>query len=443
MINALRVGNFKSLRDTGDMPIRPLTFLVGPNSSGKRSVIQMLLMLKQTVESTGIDNPLVANGPWVQSGAYPDFVYGKDYASQLSVSMRATYPEGRTLRDDRPVVPECAFSAQFSYNRKTTQIVLEKAESSLDRWRTLIERVGTTKKYVATMPTPGTDDLQQTLRAGVMIPKKFYSIAPRELVKGSKVPRLSVHVFSISIAVESIFKKMHYIGPLRDYPKRFYVTSGQSPQDVGSKGERAVDVLWFAHRSSLRSVRKTERQVEQWLARLGMARAMRLDRVSGANYYQLTVKDPASDIESNLVDIGFGASQTLPIVVECLYSGPGSTILMEQPEIHLHPRAQSVLGDMFIEASSAGQRTLIVETHSEHILDRVRRRIAEGTLSSDDVSILYFEPSASGTRVSQVQVNDLGQYVSFPDGFFDEDYQEAIAHLQAIASEGQSAADAN
>lgn len=135
----------------------------------------------------------------------------------------------------------------------------------------------------------------------------------------------------------------------------------------------------------------------------------------------------------NIADIGFGASQTLPIIIESFYAPSDSVILIEQPEIHLHPKAQSILGDLFIKATKENNRTFIVETHSEHMLSRVRRRIAENKINASDIAIYYFKPTPEGTKIQRVTLNDQGQYESFPEGFFEEDVIEAFEHLKAIS----------
>jgi len=111
-------------------------------------------------------------------------------------------------------------------------------------------------------------------------------------------------------------------------------------------------------------------------------------------------------------------------------------LLVEQPEIHLHPRAQGTLGDLLIDIATSGAgKTLLVETHSEHVLSRIRRRVAEGKLSKDDVIIHYCEPYSSGTMVSQVEINSQGQYTGagLPLGFFEEGYEESVEHFKALA----------
>ncbi len=123
----------------------------------------------------------------------------------------------------------------------------------------------------------------------------------------------------------------------------------------------------------------------------------------GEGLYALRVSDSNLKIDVNLADIGFGASQLLPIIVQGIYAPKGSVLLIEQPEIHLHPRIQALLGDFFIDMSRRGKQA-IIETHSEHMILRLQRRIAEMKFSSNDLAIYSFEPSKKGTEISKVEM---------------------------------------
>lgn len=438
MLTKIRIKNFKCLQDTGELDIRPLTLLVGPNSSGKSSLLQMLLMLRQTVASTDMDNALAANDGWVQMGAYPEFVYKGDYRRDLSVDLEFTEPTLPAVGDkERRLTPKTLqIRSTFTYNRKTTQIRLRQSEVRLaDEFSKQIGRQENGIKYFAVCEYRKNGERKEWRREDVR-PVKFYDFRvvlkrgekPRDLARALPPPDF----FDLSLIVETEFLNLFYLGPLREFPRRVYVTSGQAPHDVGTRGERAVDVLWFAHRSKGKSIRKIEQEVRTWFKAFDFANDIRLDPVGRGNYYRVVIIDPATQTETNLADIGFGASQTLPIIIESFYAPLGSVILIEQPEIHLHPKAQTVLGDLFIRAASEANRAFIVETHSEHILARLRRRIAEKQLSTDKVAIYYFQPTPEGTHIQPVTLNEQGQYESFPEGFFEEDVVEAFEHLKAM-----------
>lgn len=124
-------------------------------------------------------------------------------------------------------------------------------------------------------------------------------------------------------------------------------------------------------------------------------------------------------------DVGIGISQVLPVLVMA-YGSQGKLLAMEQPEIHLHPALQAELADVFIE-SALGQRknTFILETHSEHLILRLMRRIREGQISSDDIGVVFVEPLARGSRFIELRIDEEGDFIDeWPGGFFEESFHE-------------------
>lgn len=433
MLIKLRIKNFKCLKDTGDLEIRPLTFLVGPNSSGKSSLLQMLLMLRQTVDSTDFNNPLAPNNGLVNIGSYPDFIYKNDTSRELEVDLEfCNYPK----RNEKIFL-----NSTFYYNPTTTQIELK--ESKINYNNEYISKIfrhqKEEKKYFGTFTIikKGKEEGRKWDSKNIK-PIKFYNYLIRlDKEKGQKdidkkiPPEDFFRRASFLIEVELRFF-LFYLGPLRIFPRRFSGPSGQEPQDVGVRGERAIDVLWYLNRSKEKEEKEVSLQVKKWVKEFGFADKMELSRIGKSNIYRVLITDPAMKIEVNLVDIGFGATQVIPVIIESFYARDDSLILIEQPEIHLHPKAQSILGDLFIAASNNGKRHFIIETHSEHLLNRVRRRIAEGKIKKEDVVIYYFENTSDGTSIQEVKLNKKGQYFKFPKGFFEEDFREAFEHLKAL-----------
>ena len=161
-------------------------------------------------------------------------------------------------------------------------------------------------------------------------------------------------------------------------------------------------------------------QVNDWLGRLEIPYTLDAIPVTAANAASLvgdlvaiSLTDHRSGVSVTPADVGFGVSQVLPIVVELL-SRRESIIAVEQPETHLHPRLQARLADLFIDTAQEGGRgnQLVVETHSEHLMLRVQRRIHEGTLDASLVSIVYVDQDADGlATANQLRLNDRGEFL--------------------------------
>jgi len=128
--------------------------------------------------------------------------------------------------------------------------------------------------------------------------------------------------------------------------------------------------------------------------------------------------------------MGSGLSQLVPVIVQTIITPKTGCVLIEQPEIHLHPAAQAVLGDLFVKYAK-NNKQIIVETHSEHLLLRVRRRVAEGKISPDLVSIFFVDKSKNETRIRKLNLKKDGHFKSWPAGFFEGGYRDAVALAMA------------
>lgn len=374
MLTKLRIKNFKCFQDTGELDLRPLTFLVGPNSSGKSSILQFLYMLKQTVESEENFVTLVTNG----MGAYSEFVYKGENERNLEFELFFK------IRYDNKLM---AFKIEtsFFYDKETTEIKFKKIELISDDVQInfkITEDGG--PSYEVKISNKGI-----THNDTAMV-YKFYRYSFPGLLMNRDFEGFLENIDNFRKVVSVFFSILSHIGPLRDFPHRIYVTSGQVPKDVGSRGEKAIDILWISNlKDDLKEIEIKSKTVN-WFREFGFANDIELLDISNRNYYSVIVTDPNTEHKVNLADVGFGASQTLPIIIESFYAPPHSTILIEQPEIHLHPKAQLTLGDLFVSAVNESPRTFIIETHSELILARVLRNIAEKKIKKEDVAIYYF-----------------------------------------------------
>jgi predicted ATPase len=433
MLTKLRIKNFKCFEDTGEMEIRPLTVFVGPNSSGKSSIMQFLLALRQTVESPDIQVAFAPNGSWVSLGSYPDFIFRHQWQRELEVMLEFTeYVPAPVHSRRRP--GKLRIKVRWRYNKKTTQIQLEESELVYNDGEFTQQVVRKARGYEAILKSVSEDGKEWRHEAW---PIHFYNFAVR-IKKGEKpsdLPQKVPHrpmVFIVGEIVASELRRLFYLGPLREFPQRSYVISGQAPSDVGVRGERSAEVLWFASRTK-RQRQQMLKNINRWVKEFGIAREVKLQRLGKSNQYQVLFVDAATNLPVNIADVGFGASQLLPIIVQGFYAPPGSVLLIEQPEIHLHPKAQATLGDLLMEVVKVGDRQIIVETHSEHLLARIQRRIAEQKFSHEQVAIYYFEPTTEGVKIHRLELDEYGQLAEpIPEGFFEEGWREALAQIVAI-----------
>lgn len=420
MLKEIRIKNFKSLKDTGNLEIKPITLLVGPNSSGKSSIIQFLLLVKQTVESRDIENPLIFNGTCIQLESYENIIYRNNSEKKLefevSFDLTGNFKYG---------VPQVKYSATFCKKDGKVSVSCFSITGRGDSEPGL--SILLTKEGNYSVIGKFKNLLEPPFRFLWFYPD-FFSTSKHWIIAERK--NTSEEVFSDALLFTRFFSELFskgicYLGPLREYPRRYYPVSGAIMEDVGFKGERTIDVLATAEADILEKVQK-------WIKIFDMAKSMKIEPLKEKKtLVEILLEDPKMELSFNLYDVGFGVSQVLPIIVEGFYAQPGSLILIEQPEIHLHPKLQSEMGDLLIDIARSDKK-LIIETHSEHLLLRIQRRITEGTLKSNDVAIYFFNYTNDGTRIERIDIDDLGRFKNWPTGFFEEDVEESFAITKAF-----------
>jgi hypothetical protein len=211
------------------------------------------------------------------------------------------------------------------------------------------------------------------------------------------------------------------LGPYRTPPERWYVFAGTEPRDVGFRGQSLPDLLF----------RRPElvHDVNIWLDKLEIGYHINVQSVGprSRDLFEVRLIDSRrrDPVEVALSDVGYGISQILPFVVQCL-AGEGQIITIEQPEVHIHPRLQAELGNLLAVAIKRPTRhRFIIETHSEHLVLRLQRLIREGKLKPDDVSIVYVSRGPNGSKAERLRLDDEGDFVDeWPGGFFPERLRE-------------------
>lgn len=244
------------------------------------------------------------------------------------------------------------------------------------------------------------------------------------------------------LAYENLMDSIYYLGPLREYPRREYHWAGSSPDDVGQRGERTVDAILAATlRDEKRGLKPRGRGIRRmpfqemiayWLNELGLIDEFSLEEIAkGTNLYRAMVKAPSSSVPTALTDVGFGVSQVLPALVLLYYVPERSTVLLEQPEIHLHPAVQSGLADVMLNVAKVRDVQIIVESHSEHLMRRLQRRVAEEQVSSEDVKLYFVSTEEGVARASDLELNKWGEIENWPENFFGDEMGEIAAISKA------------
>lgn len=263
--------------------------------------------------------------------------------------------------------------------------------------------------------------------------------------------------------LDSFFSSsVKYLGPLRDEPKPLFpLARAADPNDVGLRGEHTAAILELHKTKNVRYIPSTnfssssveqipisislETAVNDWLRYLGVAECV-TSTDKGKLGHELKVELATSAFAHDLTHVGVGVSQVLPILVMCLLADADSTLVFEQPELHLHPRVQSRLGDFFLSMALCNKQC-IVETHSEYLIDRIRFRIAAQPIDrspsekplQDQVKMFFVEKTGVGSSFREVVVNEYGAIVDWPDGFFDQSQQQAEEILRAAALKRKAA----
>jgi hypothetical protein len=252
--------------------------------------------------------------------------------------------------------------------------------------------------------------------------------------------------------IVSFLTSIHYVGALRSWPERIYFGTGGKPSYVGIKGEFTQEFLWLDKRTGQTELLK---RINHWLKNLNFGIELEVNQVLG-DTYQLNVKQNGLSI--NITDVGFGISQILPILTECLnytsetvnnrdefalnyyeslwYARFNETrptkkcIISEQPEIHLNPKIQSQLGDLFAEIGNSNV-ALLVETHSEHLISRLQRKVVEKTIHPKDLAIYFVSLEENKSVIRRLSIQSNGTFDYWPEGFFQDDYEDSIEILKA------------
>lgn len=450
MIRHVNLKNFKAWREL-DIEFGPrITGLFGTNSSGKSSLIQFLLMLKETKNNP--DRNLVLDfgefGKLINLGGFGDVIHHNDEKRTLGWRVSWDAEKERRLQDTtKGRNTTLVFSKAFSTESEVA--ILEGAKSLKTQF--IKYTIGDMMFGIERKPDKDSS-FDLTVKRGKGEDFNFLRIQGRawELpgpIKTHRFPDQAKTYYQnadllsdLEVAYEDLMDRVFYLGPLRDYPRRQYNWSGGSPLDVGVRGESTINaILAASENGNDYQMKKRGRKlpfqevVALRLKEMGLIHSFSVAEIAkGSNIYQARVARDRRSPEVLLTDVGFGVSQVLPAIVLLNYVPKNSIVVFEQPEIHLHPEVQSNLADTIIEIANTRDLQVIVESHSEHLLRRLQRRVAEETISADLVKLYFVSQESGEARLMDIGLNEYGEIENWPEHFFGDEMEE-IAETRKAA----------
>jgi len=433
MVTFLALNNFKGWRQAR-LPLGRITVLFGTNGSGKTSILQSLLLLKQTVESYDRSRALhfgEHEKDLIELGSFGETVYGQNLKNEIGIGLEWIPKKPEEIGPGRKA-EKIGYRGQFASIDE--QVLMTHLCFSADDIGIEIHREKD-GQYSA-----GVVGLQEKGRKPIDPPESCYGV-PHKATNYFK----ELFPLEFSHQFERLMKSIRYLGPLRQPPGRVYTWSGSKPDSVGLKGEYAVQAMLAALKEKPTVVRRGKKQprirlheeAKRWMDRLGVAdniELLPLDR-DGGRLFETKLRIRGSAYDASLADVGVGVSQVLPVIVQLYFAPPGSILLFEQPEIHLHPSVQAALADLFIEAADALGHQVIIESHSEHFLVRLQRRIAEGRIpiaSREHIKLFLCSIQNKTSVAKELEMDEYGKIKDWPEGFFGDTLADREAIIRAM-----------
>ena len=414
-ITKIAVKGFKSIAEECEIDIRPLTILAGVNSSGKSSIMQPLLMLKQTLEAPYDPGPLLIDGPNVQFTEAAQFlstlpdgkkvdrfqigikVDGSDFSRTVKTTFRKK-PSGIELVEmavDQSIPPE-SFILYPKMSQKKIKLIVEPPPPSLSEDADVVKRSGCF--------------LRLESQHGYFV----WNVAVDELA-------------------DDIFNSIHLPG-LRGNPARTYKRTSASSWYPGTFENYVASIIHDWQQT------KDERlkTLGNALHTLGLTGRVGTQKVGDVGIELQVGRLPHDNTDEtdmvNIADVGLGVSQVLPVIVALTAAQPGRLVYLEQPELHLHPRVQVALAQVLADAAKRGVR-VVAETHSSLLLLGVQTLVAEGDLPPELVKLHWFSRRKDGvTEVNSADLDEAGAYGEWPEDFDDVDLKAQSRYIKAAQS---------
>ena len=483
-VTAFRLQNFMGFEDTHWIELRPITLIFGRNSTGKSALLRALLLLRQSLNSPDSEHPLVFSAEdGFDFGDYQTMVRDNDVeVNQMSFWFECTFGDTTTERVDiRDLINDLngidlgkrlrlrlifgfdrqqrlAFLCGVDLYGESGILLVQASASSIHERQSAWEFFSSVFDPYEVDPFDRQDNsvvqenlgnvwtALQVISAQNFMPEFRPSAGRPDQYQADKRYNALLRVLGLlRNDILGFLEHIDYLAPLRPQPQRYYRSYEQTKHTMTQRGFSLMNR--FHRGGAAPRVHTQFAAASKWLEDSCLQVSIRRDPIDNAEtIHQLLLQDVGTSManEVNICEVGYGVSQVLPVAMQAFLAMPGDTALIEQPELHLHPKAQAELGDLFILTAKQGVR-FIIETHSEHLLLRFRRRIAESTagslqqtdqgfINASDLRAYFVDRVTAISEVEEIKIDSVGK-MSSPQGFrgfFADDFQDLALLNQAI-----------
>ncbi|MFP5271119.1 DUF3696 domain-containing protein [Coleofasciculus sp.] len=436
MLKKIIIKNFKCFKEETDFPLGQLTLLTGINGRGKSTMLQSLLLMRQSIEHNDNAAQLVLNGSCLNLGSFNE-IRNSNISREESIIFRYLYEDNIEVPKNNNFKIIGSVEYHFNENYKDDMV----AQISRIEFDDEIIEIDSNKHdiipYKHNSVYKKTNEFNQDVHqnrfdfiSGTQEEKINSSCSLCKLLPVSGMINFE-NARSENIKIDSklykylYFDRIHYISADRVGPQEFYFKSTLTKfPNVGSKGEFTANLLHknkdYLVNDNLclgEDAKTLVTQTEEWLNRIFDGAKVEI-LSSESNILELLMNSSISKDRFRPANIGFGYHCVLPIVVSALIAQQGEILIVENPEAHLHPKAQSRLAKFLAKVSSCGVQ-IFVESHSDHILNALRIAVLDGILNHEDLKILYFQQKTE-LPVVEIPVQPDGGIEEWPEGFFDQ-----------------------
>lgn len=413
-ISKLHIENFRGIEENTEIDVKPITIFVGPNSSGKSSCIHALACLSQTIKITADNRPLVLDDEFadVHLGRFIEVIHSKSYQDQigLGISLDNITIMDVELGENEEGNPQVKRESKegdiksfykFKCSKRTQEISLESFE--VDFNGPLFSGKRSKESYTITTKNQKTQiPIGHALGNSFLLDETSLFINAAE---SGMHPFEYVATQSSQSEILSALSKTLYLGPFRQPPARRYASRGASPSEVGPMGEATITML--ANESIQSNSRPHLTQIAKWLVHMKLAKGIDVNRIGSSDLFNVNLT--LSDGEKfPLADLGYGLSQVLPVLTQCSFSPVNSTLLFEQPELHVHPLACKGLAKVFVDTVKSKDAKICLETHSPDLIRAFFQEVSKGNLSKDDLQIYSVRRVRQKTKLEKIEVDEYG-----------------------------------